>query len=65
MRREGSSCPLEPPHPLPAHAPRVATDTLFHYDPAHDDEFMDRVAGEAEAARPGTLVAREGMVLTP
>ena len=38
---------------------------IFHHDPAHDDGFMDRVAKEAEAARPGTLVAREGMVLRP
>lgn len=38
---------------------------LFHHDWRHDDAFMDRVAKDAEAARPGTLVAREGMVLTP
>jgi len=38
---------------------------VFHHDPNHDDQFMDRVAQEAEALRPGTLVAREGMVLQP
>ena len=38
---------------------------VFHHDPSHDDDFMDQVAAEAEAARPGTVVAREGMVLTP
>lgn len=38
---------------------------LFHHDPGHDDAFMDRIAEAAEAARPGTLVAREGMVLDP
>jgi phosphoribosyl 1,2-cyclic phosphodiesterase len=38
---------------------------IFHHDPAHDDAFMDGVAREAEALRPGTLVAREGMVLIP
>lgn len=38
---------------------------VFHHDPDHDDVFMDGVAGEVEAARPGSLVAREGMVLTP
>lgn len=38
---------------------------IFHHDPSHDDVFMDRVAAEAEAARPGTLVAREGMILRP
>jgi phosphoribosyl 1,2-cyclic phosphodiesterase len=38
---------------------------IFHHDPDHDDEFMDRIAAAAEARRPGTLVAREGMVLSP
>jgi phosphoribosyl 1,2-cyclic phosphodiesterase len=34
---------------------------LFHHDPDHDDAFMDRIKADAEAARPGTLVAAEGM----
>ncbi len=34
---------------------------LFHHDPAHDDAFMDKVAAAAEKARPGTVVAREGL----
>ncbi len=34
---------------------------LFHHDADHDDAFMDRVAAAAEAARPGTIVAREGL----
>jgi phosphoribosyl 1,2-cyclic phosphodiesterase len=38
---------------------------IFHHDPTHDDDFMDGIAAEAEAMRPGTVVAREGMVLTP
>jgi phosphoribosyl 1,2-cyclic phosphodiesterase len=46
-------------------AARVKTFVVFHHDPAHDDAFMDRVAKNAEKARPGTIVAREGMVLTP
>lgn len=37
---------------------------IFHHDPGHDDAFMDRVAEEAEAARPGTWVAREDMEIT-
>ncbi len=41
----------------------VKTFVIFHHDPGHDDEFMDRVADEAERTRPGTVVAREGMVL--
>lgn len=36
---------------------------IFHHDPEHDDDFMDKVAREAEDARPGTLVARESMTL--
>ena len=43
----------------------VGTYVIFHHDPSHKDDFMDAVAEEAERARPGTLVAREGMVLTP
>ena len=38
---------------------------IFHHDPSHDDAFMDQVNADAQAARPGTLVAREGMVLRP
>jgi len=37
---------------------------IFHHDPDHDDDFMDRVAEQAERQRPGTVVAREGMALT-
>lgn len=48
-----------------ADAAAVRTLVIFHHDPAHNDDFMDGVAEEAEAARPGTLVAREGMVLHP
>ncbi len=43
----------------------VSTAVIFHHDPSHDDAFMDRVAAEAEAMRPGTVVAREGLVLHP
>lgn len=38
---------------------------IFHHDPTHDDDFMDGVAAAANAQRPGTVVAREGLVLTP
>ena len=44
---------------------KVGTYVIFHHDPSHKDDFMDQVAEEAERARPGTKVAREGMVLTP
>ena len=48
-----------------ADAAGVRTLVIFHHDPGHDDAFMDGVAAEAEIARPGTIVAREGMVLRP
>ncbi len=38
---------------------------LFHHDPRRDDEAMRRIEAEAARRRPGTLVAREGMVLRP
>ena len=38
---------------------------IFHHDPSHDDDFMDEVARAADAMRPGTLVAREGLTLRP
>lgn len=46
-----------------AAAARAKTLVIFHHDPGHDDDFMDGIAAAAEKARPGTLVAREGMVL--
>ena len=36
---------------------------LFHHDPSHDDDFMDRMAAEANDVRPGTIVAREGQII--
>jgi phosphoribosyl 1,2-cyclic phosphodiesterase len=46
-----------------AEAAKVKTFVIFHHDPGHDDAFMDRVGSDAQARRPGTIVAREGMVL--
>jgi phosphoribosyl 1,2-cyclic phosphodiesterase len=46
-----------------ANAANVKTLVLFHHDPDHDDAFMDRVAAEAAIARPGTVVAHEGLIL--
>lgn len=43
----------------------VGTYVPFHHDPGHDDVCMDEIAMAAEKVRPGTIVAREGMVLTP
>ena len=47
-----------------ADAASVGKVVLFHHDPSHDDDFMDQIATDADSARAGTLVAREGMVLT-
>jgi phosphoribosyl 1,2-cyclic phosphodiesterase len=48
-----------------ADAARVDRLILFHHDPEHDDAFMDQIAADAAKARPGTLVAHEGLVLRP
>jgi phosphoribosyl 1,2-cyclic phosphodiesterase len=37
----------------------------FHHDPDHSDADLDRIAAELARARPGSKVAREGMVLSP
>lgn len=46
-----------------AEAAGVGTLVLFHHDPSHDDDAMDRIAADADAARPGTLVAQDGLTL--
>jgi phosphoribosyl 1,2-cyclic phosphodiesterase len=38
---------------------------VFHHDPDHDDDRLDAIGREVEAALPGAVLAREGMVLTP
>ena len=48
-----------------AEAAGVGTFVAFHHDPGHDDERMDEIAAALDALRPGSLVAREGMVLRP
>ena len=46
-----------------ADAAQVGRFVVFHHDPSHDDRFMDHVAAAAGEMRPGSVVAREGMVL--
>ncbi len=41
----------------------VKTLAPFHHDPAHDDDFMDALGERANARRPGTVVAQEGLEL--
>jgi phosphoribosyl 1,2-cyclic phosphodiesterase len=56
-----------------ADAAGVGTLVIFHHDPSHGDAFMDDVAREAAALRPGTvasglprvIVAHEGLTLAP
>ncbi|HZT17792.1 MAG TPA: MBL fold metallo-hydrolase [Dongiaceae bacterium] len=48
-----------------AAAAGAGTFIAFHHDPSHDDAFMDRLAEKLDRARPGSLVAREGMTLAP
>ena len=38
---------------------------IFHHDPGHDDDEMDRIAAAAAKTRPGTVVAKEGLILKP
>jgi phosphoribosyl 1,2-cyclic phosphodiesterase len=44
---------------------KVKQFVIFHHDPDHNDDFMDKIAAAAERMRPGTIVAKEGMVLRP
>jgi phosphoribosyl 1,2-cyclic phosphodiesterase len=44
-----------------ADAANVDTLVLFHHDPQHDDEILDRIGAEVDARRPGTIVGREGL----
>ncbi len=46
-------------------AANVGQFVVFHHDPDHDDSFMDGIAEDVERVRPGSVVAREGMVLRP
>jgi len=53
----------------PAPGPRLANEAgvgklfLYHHDPEHDDDEMDRIAEAAARMRPGTMVAREGLAI--
>lgn len=46
-------------------AANAKTYVVFHHDPEHNDTFMASIEEEVLAARPGSVVAREGMVLQP
>lgn len=42
---------------------KAKTLCLFHHDPDHDDAFMDRIAAASAVALPGTVVARDGLII--
>ena len=44
---------------------RVKRLVVFHHDPDHDDERLDAIGRELEAAMPGAIMAREGLALKP
>jgi phosphoribosyl 1,2-cyclic phosphodiesterase len=46
-----------------ANAADARTLCLFHHDPTHDDDAMDAIGACAQEARPGSIVAREGMTI--
>ena len=46
-----------------ADAAQVERLCLFHHDPSHDDNFMDRIARELAERRPGAMVSRDGMTI--
>jgi len=37
---------------------------VFHHDPDHDDDRLDAIAREVDAAMPGAVMARDGLTLT-
>ena len=43
----------------------VATYAIFHHAPDRDDEALDRIGEAARRFFPGSVVAREGLVLAP
>ena len=46
-------------------AANVDTFVLFHHMPERSDADLDKIARDAEVQRAGTVVAREGMTLSP
>tara|TARA_Y100001970_G_scaffold269322_1_gene361644 strand:+ start:24596 stop:25447 length:852 start_codon:yes stop_codon:yes gene_type:complete len=46
-------------------AASVGTLVIFHHMPERTDADLNLIAEEAERTRPGTIVAREGMTLSP
>ncbi len=43
----------------------VSQFVTFHHHTEHDDRFLDEVAADLDKHRPGSLVSKEGMILSP
>jgi phosphoribosyl 1,2-cyclic phosphodiesterase len=46
-----------------ANAARVKQLALFHHEPEHDDATLEEIEERAQAVRPNTFLAREGMTI--
>ncbi|MBS3027584.1 MAG: MBL fold metallo-hydrolase [Dolichospermum sp. DET50] len=46
-----------------AKAANVKTLAIYHHDPAHNDDYLDRVGDNAYASFPGAIMAKEGLVI--
>lgn len=46
-----------------AEAANVKRVVIFHHDPTHSDDFLDKIAEEVQAAFPKAIMAREGLIL--
>jgi phosphoribosyl 1,2-cyclic phosphodiesterase len=47
-----------------AKAAKVKQLVLFHHDPSHDDDFLDRLADEVAIAFPNSILAKEGLSIS-
>lgn len=46
-----------------AKAAKVKQLVLFHHDPAHNDDFLDEIAQQAQDVFPNAILAKEGLVI--
>ncbi len=47
-----------------ARAAGVKTPVIFHHDPSHNDDFLDTMAAQVQAACPEGVIAREGLIIS-
>ena len=41
----------------------MKTLVIYHHDPDHNDDYLDRVGEDACASFPGAIMAKEGLVI--